>query len=72
MSPVQSVTIRDFGQTHHKPVYLCETCTAPASFGFTILVDNHRKRRWYCRDHRAIGEALLTETNGDMGTRRAS
>lgn len=67
MSPVQSITIRAYGQTHAKPLYLCETCLAPASYGFTILESNHRRRKWFCRDHRQIGEGLLYETNGDMG-----
>lgn len=57
MSPVQSITIRAFGLTHTKPLYLCEVCLSPASYGFTVLENNHRVRRWYCRDHADMGNS---------------
>lgn len=57
MMPVQTITIRAMGQVHTKPLYLCEVCLAPASYGFTVLVDNHRRRKWFCRGHRAQGES---------------
>ena len=63
MMPVQSVTIRALGMTHTKPLYLCETCLAPASYGYTVLVDNHRKRKWFCINHRPDADS------GDMGGR---
>lgn len=51
MMPVQTITLRGVGYEHTKPLYLCEVCMAPASYGFTVLENNHRKRRWYCREH---------------------
>lgn len=69
MSPVQTITIRAMGQTHTKPLYLCETCLVPASYGFTVLENNHRRRKWFCRDHQSEGERLLS---GDMGGERVA
>lgn len=63
MTPVQSVTIRAHRREHCKPVYLCERCLAPASYGYTVLVDNHRKRKWFCIEHRP------DDDSGDMGGR---
>lgn len=59
MMPVQSITIRDYGQVHQKPLYLCEVCLSPASYGFTVLENNHRRRKWFCREHQAQGEAYM-------------
>lgn len=69
MSPVQTITLRGVGYEHTKPLYLCETCMAPASFGFTVLENNHRRRKWFCRDHQSVGEGLLS---GDMGGERVA
>ncbi len=61
MMPVQSITIRDYGQAHQKPLYLCEVCLSPASYGFTVLENNHRRRKWFCREHQAQGETYIGE-----------
>ena len=67
MSPVQTITIG----SHTKPLYLCEVCVSPASYGFTVLENNHRRRKWFCRDHRLTGEALLSADMGGLGERVA-
>lgn len=59
MSPVQAITIRSMGQEHTKPLYLCEVCHGHASYGFTVLQNNHRVRKWFCLEHRPA--------EGDMG-----
>ena len=57
MMPIQRITITGTltdgtKVKHEKPLYLCQTCMAPASYGFTTMTGNRRIRRWYCRDHK--------------------
>ena len=66
MMPVQSVTIRAFGQVHTKPLYLCEVCLGPASYGFTVLENNHRRRKWFCKAH------IPSLDMGNLDERKAS
>ncbi len=56
MMPVQRITIRrtlsdGTRVEHQKPLYLCEDCLSPASYGFTTIVNNHRVRKWFCKSH---------------------
>lgn len=55
--PVETIIIRrtlsdGTKAEHSKPLYRCEACMEPASFGFTEGDGNKRKRRWYCRTHK--------------------
>ena len=52
MMPVRRTLSDGTVSEHQKPLYLCEECLSPASYGFTRLENNHRVRRWYCAAHK--------------------